>query len=203
MAGRILVVASRNPGKVREIRGLLSDLDIEILSLADFPGVRSPVESGSTFEENAAIKAKHAALATGYPCVADDSGLEVEALGGLPGVRSARFAGDGATDEENNGKLLALMRGLPPARRSARFKCAVAIGSPAGYVETVVGVCEGIIAEEPRGSLGFGYDPVFVVPHLGKTFAELDTSEKNDLSHRGKALRAARPLIVRMLGVGG
>ncbi len=200
VAGRKIVIATRNAGKVKEIRDILADLDVTVLSLSDFPGVESPEETGSTFEENAVIKAKSAASATGMPSLADDSGLEVDALGGLPGVRSARFAGNGAGDEANNRKLLQLLKGVPAERRTARFRCAIAVCSAGGRIETTTGACDGLITFEPRGSCGFGYDPLFLVPELGRTFAEIGVDEKNRLSHRGRALRAARPIIARMLG---
>ncbi|MGE5484328.1 MAG: XTP/dITP diphosphatase [Ignavibacteriales bacterium] len=201
MAGRRIVIATRNAGKVREIKEILGDLDVETLSLADFPGVDSPEETGASFEENAIIKASHAAQASGILSLADDSGLEVDALDGQPGVRSARFAGEGAGDEANNRKLLRLLEGVPANRRTARFKCCVAVCSPDGAIETVTESCEGTICFEPRGSSGFGYDPLFYVKELGMTFAETSVETKNRLSHRGKALRAVRPVIMRMLGI--
>ncbi|MGE5543280.1 MAG: RdgB/HAM1 family non-canonical purine NTP pyrophosphatase, partial [Bacillota bacterium] len=191
--------------KVREMKKILGDLSAEVLSLADLPGVDSPMETGASFEENAIIKARHAAQASGILSLADDSGLEVDALGGRPGVHSARFAGEsegeGAGDEANNRKLLRLLEGVPENRRTARFKCCIAVCSPDGAVETVTESCEGTICFEPRGSGGFGYDPLFYVKELGMTFAETSVETKNRFSHRGKALRAVRPVIARMLGI--
>ncbi len=197
--GRRIVIATRNCGKVNEIRGILGNLDVEVLSLNDFPDIESPDETGSSFEENAVIKASHAAQASGLLSVADDSGLEVDALGGLPGVRSARFAGEGASDEENNRKLVGMMEGVPADKRTARFRCCIAACVPDGPVETVTGTCEGLISFEPRGSGGFGYDPLFVIREDGRTFAEISVERKNRLSHRGNALRAIQPVLVRML----
>ena len=195
-----MLIATHNKGKVGEIRALLDGLDVEVLSLSEFPHVSPAEESGSTFVENAVIKARHAAAAAGITAVADDSGIEVDALGGQPGVMSARFSGPGATDESNNRKLLDLLRDVPPDRRTARFVSVIAVCDPAGNVETATGLCEGVVATSPRGSGGFGYDPLFIVPELGKTFAELGVEEKNTISHRGRALRAARPILLRMLG---
>lgn len=189
---KTIVVATRNPGKMREIEACLSGLPVELVPLVQVaPGLRVP-EEGETFADNAREKAQATAAATGEYAMADDSGLEVEALGGLPGVRSSRFAGPGATDEERIAELLALMRGVPPDRRQSRFVCVVALASPEGEVWTWEGTCEGEIAQAPRGTGGFGYDPVFLVPELGKTMAELPPEEKNALSHRGRALRRMR-----------
>ncbi|NPV71885.1 MAG: XTP/dITP diphosphatase [Firmicutes bacterium] len=195
-----LVIATHNKGKVDEIRALLDGIDVEVLSLAEFPHVPPVDETGLTFAENAVIKARHAAEATGILAVADDSGIEVDALGGRPGVISARFSGQGATDESNNRKILDLLKDVPFDRRTARFVSVIAVCDPAGRAETATGVCEGVVTFEPRGTSGFGYDPLFLVPQLGKTYAELGLEEKNSVSHRGRALRAARPILLRMLG---
>jgi XTP/dITP diphosphohydrolase len=190
-----LVLATRNPGKVRELSQLLSPLGYEVLSLEHFPGVPEVVEDGATFKDNAVKKATAVARHTGQLALADDSGLEVDYLGGAPGVRSARFAGEGHDDRANNEKLLRLLAGVPPEKRTARFRCVVAVATPEGKVLTTEGTCEGIIAEEPRGEGGFGYDPLFYVPSCGKTFAELDPEVKNRISHRGRALALMREIL--------
>lgn len=190
-APRRLVLATRNAGKVRELQRLLQGTDVEVLSLAEFPGAPEVKETGRTFAENALLKARSAATYTGLVALADDSGLEVDALGGRPGVYSARFAGPLASDEDNNRKLLALMQGVEGAARTARFHSAVAIASPDGRDRVVEGSCEGVLLDAPRGRDGFGYDPLFLVPELGMTFAELPMEEKNRISHRGQALRKA------------
>lgn len=191
-----VVFASRNRGKAKELAALVADAGIELLSLADLPGAPEVIEDGATFEENAATKARAIAAWSGLPAVADDSGLEVDAIGGAPGVRSARFAGDGATDAENNAKLLRMMANVPPERRTARFVSVIAVATPDGKVSTVRGTCEGIIGREPRGAGGFGYDPLFIVPEYGLTFAEMDLATKNRISHRGRAFRLARDLLI-------
>ncbi|MDK2889350.1 MAG: XTP/dITP diphosphohydrolase [Thermoanaerobacter sp.] len=190
-----LVLATRNPGKVRELSQLLSPLGYEVLSLEHFPGVPEVVENGATFRDNAVKKATAVARHTGQLALADDSGLEVDYLGGAPGVHSARFAGEGHDDRANNEKLLRLLAGVPPEKRTARFRCVVAVATPEGKVFTTEGTCEGVIAEEPRGEGGFGYDPLFYVPSCGKTFAELDPEVKNRISHRGRALALMREIL--------
>ncbi len=186
-----IVIASDNRGKLAEIRELLSSLDIVVVPQAEL-GVRSAPETGATFRENALIKALHAAERTGLPAIADDSGLEVAALGGRPGVHSARFAGESATDEENVRKLLSDLATESGQGRDARFRCvAVYVGS-AGDAQPLVaeGAWNGRILDAPRGSGGFGYDPVFCDAELGKTAAEMNPEEKNRISHRGRAFRA-------------
>ena len=195
-----LVLATRNEGKAREITSLLRGLPLEILTLRDFPEVPELAEEGDTFAANAAAKALAVARATGLMALADDSGLEVDHLEGAPGVRSSRFAGEKAGDAENNHKLLRMLAGVPRDRRTARFRCVVAIALPDGRVSLAEGSCEGIITEEPRGAMGFGYDPLFLVPGLGLTFAELDPGIKNEISHRGRAMRRAREALARLLG---
>ncbi|RKQ84582.1 XTP/dITP diphosphohydrolase [Brockia lithotrophica] len=185
---RLLLIASQNPGKIREVRELLASLAWGIVSLERFPDVKLPPETGETFAENAVRKAIAAMEATGLPSLADDSGLVVPALGGRPGVRSARYAGEGADDAANVAKLLAEMRGV--ADRRAYFVSVVAFAAPGEPVQTFEGRLEGVITEEPRGTGGFGYDPVFYVPDLGKTLAEVPLEVKNAISHRGQALRA-------------
>ncbi len=176
-------MATHNRHKVRELQRILAPLGIEVAT-AELPEVE---ETGTTFEENAEIKARSACRATGLPSVADDSGIVVDALGGAPGVYSARYAGPDATDEERNRKLLEELRGVPDEKRTARFVSAVCCAFPDGEAITVTGVCEGRVAYLPSGSGGFGYDPIFLVGK--KTYAELTPSEKDAVSHRGKALR--------------
>ena len=197
--GRI-VLATRNAHKLREVRRIFADggWDIELRGLEEFPQVPEIPETGATFADNAAAKARAAAQATGLTAVADDSGLEVDALGGRPGIESNRFAGPGADDAARIAKLLGMMRDIPPSRRSARFRCAAAIASPAGEVAVVEGVCEGMIADAPRGEGGFGYDPVFIPAGESRTLAEMTSAEKNRISHRGQAFRAAAEVLVRM-----
>jgi len=185
-----LVVGTFNAGKVREIRDLLRDLPIEVLYLADFPGVREVPEDGETLRENARRKALGLAKQLGERVVADDSGLEVDALDGAPGVHSARYAGPGATDAELVAKLLRALRGVPEAARTARFRCCVCLAGPEGVLLETEGACEGRILGAPRGTSGFGYDPVFVPCGHERTFAEMTRAEKNRLSHRGAAVRA-------------
>lgn len=193
MSRRILL-ASRNAGKILEIRRALVDLPLEIVVRSDLPEV---VEDGVTFQENARKKAVSAARFAGEWALADDSGLEVDALGGAPGVQSARWSGAGP--EGNNDRLLKELEGVPFERRAARFRAVVAVAAPEGViVAEAEGVCEGIIGFERRGREGFGYDPLFIVPHLGRTMAELAPEEKNALSHRGRALRALREVLTRV-----
>ncbi len=187
-----LILATKNQGKVRELRELLQDLGIEVSSLQDVEGLPEVIEDGDSFFENAMKKARTIAEATGLMALADDSGLEVDALGGGPGVRSARFSGPGATDESNNQKLLEMLEGVPPEGRGARFRCVMVLYHPSGKWLATEGACEGLIGTSPRGTKGFGYDPVFFLPDRGKTMAELDLEEKNRISHRGKALGALR-----------
>ena len=187
-----IVLATRNQGKIEEIRSLLKEQEgsggIEISSLKDYPDVPEIVEDGATFSENARKKALTVAQLIGQIAVADDSGLEVVALGGAPGVYSARFAGEGAPDSANIKKLLELLRDLPPEKRGARFVCVMALATPDGEVSLVAGECRGTIAMEEQGTAGFGYDPVFIVPGYGETFAELGSEVKNKISHRARAL---------------
>ncbi len=194
-----LLIATGNPGKWRELRALLDGLPFEIASLAQY-ALAPPEETGATFLENALLKARHARAATGLAVIADDSGLEVDALGGEPGVRSARYAGPGASDAENNAKLIAALAGVPPERRGARYRC-VLVYLPADRVAAPLiaeGVWEGRIVDAPAGAAGFGYDPHFLVPELGCTAAQLDPAHKNRISHRGIALRALRERLERL-----
>ena len=187
-----LLVATTNRGKISEVTGLLSDTDITLLSLNEYPDMPDVIEDGSTFLENALKKARSAASYSGQAALADDSGLVVDALDGKPGVLSARF---GPTSEARNRKLLSMLESIPDSRRTARFICALAFVRPDGFEWTTEGVCEGIITREPRGGQGFGYDPVFNYEAFGKTFAELSREEKNEVSHRGQALRAFKEAV--------
>lgn len=187
-----LLVATRNPGKKREYAELLEGLGLELVTL-DEAGIDLEVEeTGATFAQNALLKARAYRDASGLPTLADDSGLEVDALGGAPGVRSARYAGEGATDADRYRKLLGEIAGVPEGRRGARFRCVIAVAWPEGPVDTAEGACEGHITREPRGEHGFGYDPVFHVDELGRTMAELPPEVKNRISHRARAARAIR-----------
>ena len=186
-----VVVATRNKGKLRELVPLLARLELELCTIDEVAPDAELREDGVTFVENALAKARQAARATGLPAIADDSGLEVDALDGAPGVYSARYAGPGADDDKNNTKLLEALRGVPPALRTARFRCAAVFVDPARALELVrEGACEGEVLEAPRGDDGFGYDPLFFVPTVGRTMAELPLEEKNRLSHRAAAFRA-------------
>ncbi len=182
----MLVIATRNKNKLSEFREILKDLQIEIRSLDDFGPIPEAVEDGHTFDENAYKKALHTAKVLGLPAIADDSGLVVDALNGEPGVFSARYAGENATDEENCQKLLTALQGID--ERRAHFQCVLSIAVPSGPALTYEGRCDGLILDERRGDSGFGYDPLFYFEQLGKTFAELTMEEKNKVSHRGKAL---------------
>jgi len=183
-----LLVATSNLGKFKEIKELLRDTVANLYSLEDFPEIPPVEEDGTTFTENAVKKAQNAAKATGKPVIADDSGLEVVALGGRPGVYSARFAGEGSSDSENNDKLLKELARLPDGEWTAAFHCVVALCYPDGSCHTFSGELKGIILKVPRGTGGFGYDPLFLVPEYGRTLAELPLEVKNVISHRGKAL---------------
>ncbi|MCK6529127.1 XTP/dITP diphosphatase [Myxococcota bacterium] len=193
-AGGRVLLATRNPGKVRELRALLAGEGIEVLSAGDVPGAPDVPETGATFRENALLKA-HALAAPGLLAVADDSGLEVDALGGAPGVRSARYAGEPKDDARNSRRLLDELEGVPDEGRAARFRCALALVAD-GQEAVFEGTCEGRIAREPRGVGGFGYDPVFLPDGGTRTMAELSDAEKNAISHRGRAFAAARETIV-------
>ena len=195
MRVRELVLATRNRHKREELAALLGDLEIRIRTLDEFPEAPDVVEDGTTCEANAVKKARAIADATGLPAVADDTGLEVDALGGRPGVYAARYAGEGATYEDNWRKLLYELAGVPRERRTARFVTVAAMAIPAGGIQVTQGVLEGLIAEAPRGAQGFGYDPVFLVPELGKTLAQLSADQKNRISHRAKAFAKVRELL--------
>ena len=197
----IVVLATRNRHKVQEIQALLADLPINLLSLADFPDLPEVIEDGSTCQENAVKKARETAAGTGHWALADDTGLEVAALGGRPGVYAARYAGEGATYAENCEKLLDELKHIPVERRSARFLTVMALADPKGQIEVVEGELQGQISEQFYGSQGFGYDPVFYVPKAHKTLAEMTLTEKNEMSHRGQALRLAKDLLKRRLEI--
>lgn len=188
-----IVLATGNKGKIREFTGLLEGAFGKIVSLNDLESPPEVIEDGKTFKENALKKARAIAVYSGIPALADDSGLEVEALGGRPGVYSARYAGEGATDRDNINKLLLELRGVENSK--ARFVCILALATPEGKEIVAEGSCEGVILTEPRGKGGFGYDPVFYLPEFGKTMAEIPPTLKNRISHRA---RAAESLIGRL-----
>jgi XTP/dITP diphosphohydrolase len=191
-----LLVATRSEHKLRELRELLSLEHAELVSLDDLGVFDDPIEDGQTFEANAAIKARAGLTATGLPTLADDSGIEVDALDGGPGVRTRRYAGEDATDAGNNAKLLAALDRLPPERRGARYVCVLALAVPGAALRFERGVCRGRIATEPRGTGGFGYDPIFEPeeePPRGRTFGQWAPEEKNRISHRARAARAMAP----------
>ncbi|PID77360.1 MAG: Non-canonical purine NTP pyrophosphatase [Deltaproteobacteria bacterium] len=197
---KLIILATSNQNKVKEFQKMLGDFDIEIKSIGDFPNLPQPVEDGETFDDNAYIKASHAAKILGLPAIADDSGLVVEALDGAPGVYSARYAGEDATDDDNCQKLLKEMENH--RNRKAKFVCNLSIAVPSGPALTYEAECEGIILREKRGSSGFGYDPLFYFEEYGKTFAELSMEEKNQVSHRGKALaefKSELPKVIKWL----
>ena len=185
-----LVCATRNRGKVKELRQLVPAEGLELLTLDDLPGAPEVVEDRDTFAGNATKKAVEIMEATGLPALADDSGLEVDALDGAPGVHSARYAGEDASDMDRIVLLLRNLEGVPPQRRTARFRCAVAFVHPddPDHVELFEGACEGRILDQVQGTGGFGYDPVFYVEHLDQTFAEIPAEQKNRISHRGLAM---------------
>jgi XTP/dITP diphosphohydrolase len=195
---RELVLATRNQHKVEELVALLGDLGVTIRTLDEFPDAPDVVEDGDTCEANAVKKARAIAEFTGLPAVADDTGLEVDALGGRPGVYAARYAGENATYEDNCRKLLQDLMGVPREQRTARFLTIAAIALPSDGIRVAQGTLEGAIAEEASGTLGFGYDPVFLIPELGKTLAQLSADQKNRISHRAKAFTQAKGLLQEM-----
>ena len=192
---RELVLATRNRNKVIELVALLGDLGITIRTLDEFPDAPDVVEDGGTCEANAVKKARAIAKSTGLPAVADDTGLEVDALGGRPGVYAARYAGEDATYEDNCRKLLRDLTGVPREKRTAHFLTVAAIALPSDGIRVAQGTLEGVIAEEASGTLGFGYDPVFLIPELGKTLAQLSADQKNTISHRAKAFAKVREML--------
>jgi XTP/dITP diphosphohydrolase len=194
-----LIFASRNPDKISELSDALAGLPLSVSGVADIPGVPAVEETGATLEENALLKARAVHRATGELCLADDTGLEVDALGGAPGVRSARFGGPEQSYEKNLRKLLESLAGIPEQRRGARFRTVVALVLPDGTEMLAEGVCEGLILASPRGGGGFGYDPVFHYPQAGKTFSEMSLEEKQAVSHRGRAMRQVRVILEKLL----
>jgi XTP/dITP diphosphohydrolase len=193
-----LLLATNNKGKAREYKSLLFGVPFELVTPAEMGITTEVAEMGKTFEENARLKATTLARESGLLTLADDSGLEVAALGGEPGTLSARYAGEGASDEDRVNYLLAKLEGVPQERRQARFRCVIAIATSEGKVEICSGECDGFIALKPRGDKGFGYDPIFYLPELGKTMAELPPDEKNKISHRGRAAAKARVVLERL-----
>lgn len=192
---RTVLLATSNPHKLEEFRAILSDVPLRLLSLKDVHLDIEVQETGNTFAENAELKARTYAQIAGMLTLADDSGLEIDALGGAPGVHSARYLGRQTSYEERFRRILEQLKGLPMEQRTARFRCAIALAEPSGYTRIVEGVVEGTIAESPRGKNGFGYDPIFYWPESGKTFAELAPEQKNRISHRARAAQAARELL--------
>ena len=200
---RKILVATTNPGKIAELRAML-EADVKWLSLANFPSIAEVKEDGASFVENACKKAIGYAKATGLWTIADDSGLVVDALQGDPGIKSARFCGQKSKnrrliDRKNIAKVLRLLEGLPPEIRTARFVCCLCLASPEEILIQIQGTLEGFIAEKEIGKKGFGYDPIFFVPHLNKTVAQLTRDEKNAISHRGSAIRKLKPILDKLL----
>ena len=193
------VLATHNQDKIKEIRHIMQHVPVELLPISSFPNTTEAVEDGDTLLANAIIKAELAFRETGLPSIADDSGLEVDFLDGAPGVYSSRFAGENVTYQDNNEKLLKLMAGVPEAKRTARFRCVVALVDGKSDPVWTDGVCEGHILEHLQGSKGFGYDPLFYVTDLNKTFAEADAAEKNAISHRGQAFRNMAAILEKKL----
>ncbi len=193
-----LLLATNNKGKAREYKSLLEGVPFELVTPNELGIDTEVAEVGKSFEENARLKATTLAAQSGLLSLADDSGLEVDALGGEPGTLSARYAGENASDEDRVSYLLAKMEGVPQEKRQARFKCVIAIATPDGKVELCSGECAGFIALKPKGKSGFGYDPVFYLPELDKTMAELPPEEKNKISHRGRAAGKARVVLRRL-----
>jgi len=198
--GYKLLLATNNEAKVREYRNLLQKLPFELVTLAELGMTTIVNEVGESLEENARLKATVLAAKSQLLALADDSGLEVDALGGEPGRLSARYAGEKASDRDRISYLLAKLKGVPWQRRFARFRCVIAIATPDGKVELCSGECHGVITFEPRGEQGFGYDPIFYLPELGKTMAELPLEIKNQVSHRGQAAKKV-PQVLKRLGV--
>ncbi|MET4653706.1 XTP/dITP diphosphohydrolase [Exiguobacterium sp. PvP048] len=195
-----IIVATRNPGKVGEFQAMLGRLGYDVESLLDYDTAPETEETGSTFEENAELKSKEAAAYFGHAVLSDDSGLEVDALDGAPGVYSARFAGENKSDAANNALLLEKLADTPADQRTARFVCALSLAKPSGETLTVRGTMEGQIGFEQKGTNGFGYDPLFLIPALNQTAAELTKSEKAAISHRGQALKKLEAALTTFLG---
>jgi len=197
-----LIVGTKNPGKLVEIRSILAGIELDLVPLTDFPDAPEVAEDGQTYHENALKKAQTIATWSGRLTLADDSGLEVAALGGAPGVYTARFGGPGLSSRERCLLLLERLRGVPEAQRQARFRCVAVLADPAGHTLMREGSCPGRIGETLRGEQGFGYDPLFILPKLGRTMAELSTAEKDRISHRARAIRAMVPFL-SVLAQGG
>lgn len=195
-----LLIATNNPGKIKEYQELLGDLPLELTYPAQEGLDIEVAETGGSFAENACLKATAYAKASGLLTLADDSGLEVDALGGEPGIHSARYAGSGASDEERYRLLLEKLQGVPWEERTARFRCVIAVATPGGQVYTTEGSCAGVIAFAPKGEHGFGYDPVFYLPEYGMTMAELPPETKNKISHRARAMQKAREILSDLIG---
>ena len=198
-----ILVATTNPGKIAELRAML-DIDVELVGLADFEGIAEIEEDGATFAENARKKATGYAKATGLWTIADDSGLVIDALGGAPGVKSARFSGQKdkdrkRLDHKNMAKVLRLLQAVPNEKRTARFVCCLCLASPEKVLAETEGTLQGLIADEQTGENGFGYDPVFFLPSLNKTVAQLSRQEKNTISHRGIAIRKLKPMLTSIM----
>ena len=191
-----ILIATKNSGKVREIKNVLTGLNIKILSLNDFPDIPKIEENGKTYQENALKKAVDISKYTGEICLADDSGLEIEYLKGKPGIYTSRW---GNTDEEGINKVLNLLKNIPEDKRNAKFVCALVLVFPGGKIYTVRGECKGKISLFPKGEHGFGYDPIFLIPQYNKTFAELGDIIKNNISHRGKALKKMCKIINKIV----
>ncbi len=190
-----ILVATRNKGKLKEIRELLNDLDIKVTSSEDYPDLPRIEEDGKTFCQNAIKKAVTIAIYTKKLTMGEDSGLEVQALGNDPGVYSSRFSGPGATDKKNNAKLLRLLRGIPLKKRQARYRCFIALADGQRLIGVVNGSCQGLMARRSKGQNGFGYDPLFYLPRFGKTFGELSLEVKSTISHRAKAMKKFKILL--------
>ena len=193
---RTLVLATANRAKARELRALLASIPYRVLDLTDFPSLTLPPEGTQSYAANALLKARAVAAATRTVALADDSGIEVDALGGRPGVLSARYGGEGLSDEDRCVAMLRELGDVPPERRRARYRCVVALSTPEGRTATAEGVVEGILLDEPRGNGGFGYDPLFYYPALGATFAEVAPEAKHAVSHRGQAMALARRILL-------
>jgi len=194
-----ILIATANRGKLGEVMAILAGLPVHLTTLEDYPGLPKPIEDARTFEGNAKRKALHYAALTGCWALADDSGLEIDALHGEPGVHSARYAGPACDAAANNARLIRKLSDISPGQRMARFRCVIALASPKNLLATASGALNGVIVDEARGAGGFGYDPHFFVPEYGMTTAEMSPEQKNRISHRGQALRAIRPAIERLL----
>ncbi|MCA9408656.1 MAG: XTP/dITP diphosphatase [Candidatus Omnitrophica bacterium] len=198
---RELVIATTNKGKLREIKELLKDFDLKITSLADYPDAPVVEEDGKTFTQNALKKAVTIAMYTGKLTMGEDSGLQVKALKNQPGIYSARFSGEGATDKKNNSKLLCDLKGVPEKKRQARYQCHAALVDGKRIIDVVKGTCSGLILERSKGSNGFGYDPLFYIPRYKKTFGELSPDIKAKISHRARALKKMKKVLLEYLAV--